>query len=173
MEDKSKMSALRNRLNVIIPVSVLLILPALAAAQQPLESFVLQGSGTGTANGGGVSAQGTSKTNLFGPTTFALTFTNGKDLGDVGGGKGSCSLENGTVQLTNSQGTISLLEVGMACNATNAQGLNTFQGTYQVTEGTGRFAGMTGTGGLTLGLSTIGPEGSALITISGILQSGS
>jgi hypothetical protein len=110
---------------------------------------------------------------LFGPTTFTLTLTNGKYLGDIGGGKGSCSLENGTVQLTNSQGTISLLEVGMACNATDAQGLNTFQGTYQVTEGTDKFAGMTGTGSVILGLSTIGTEGSVLITISGILQPGS
>jgi hypothetical protein len=160
----------------IIRVTTILFAAAMLAAAQPQSTsespqlFTLIGQGNGTASGPGGGLQGISQTNLVGGAAFALTWSNGQLLGNDGDGKGTCSLEDGTIKLTNSKGTISMSEVGIACNVTSAQGPNTVTGTYLVTQGTGAYQGLTGTGSVVVGYSGVGPN-TGLIRMDGVLLS--
>jgi len=135
-----------------------------------LEQLNLRGEGAGTSTSSGGSAQGAGQANLFGATTFALSFVNAKLLGDNGIG-GTCSIESGDLQLTaGSQGTITMSQVGTSCNVSGANSANTLNATFLVTQGTGQFQGITGTGSVVVGFSSSAGQAGALITLNGILQ---
>jgi hypothetical protein len=160
----------------IIRLTTILFAAVMLAAAQPQSTsdgpqlFTLWGQGNGTASGTGGGLQGVSQTNLVGAAGFALTWVNGQLLGNDGNGKGTCSLEDGTIELTTSKGTISMSQVGMACNVTSGQGPNTFTATYLVTQGTGVYQGLTGTGSVVVGFSGVGSN-TGLIRMDGVLLS--
>jgi len=163
-----------NRPVTILFAAVAFIPAAPAWSESKAASLVplhLQGQGAGTSTGAGGSARGAAQTNLFGSTTFTLTFVNAKLLGDNGGG-GTCSIESGDLQLTaGTQGAITFSQVGTSCNVPNApNNANTLSATFLVTQATGQFQGVTGTGTLVVGFSSSAGAASALLTLNGILQ---
>ena len=106
----------------------------------------------------------------MGAASFTFTFVNGKLLGDNGGGLGTCSLQNGTLDVAANEGTISMSQVGTACNVTHGTGQNTVAATYLVTKGTGKFQGVTGTGNVVVSFSSsTGSPATGLIRLDGLL----
>jgi len=90
-------------------------------------------------------------------------------LGNNGGGLGTCSLQNGTLEVKTNQGTITMTQAGMSCNVNNGTGPNTVTGTYLITQGSGKFQGVTGTGSVVVSFSSDGSPGKGLIRLDGLL----
>jgi hypothetical protein len=161
----------------IIRVTTILFAASMLAAAQPQSTsespqlFTLWGQGNGDSTGTGGSLTGISQTNLVGAAAFALTFVNGQLLGQQGSGTGTCSLEDGTIKLATSNGTISMSQVGTSCNVSAGSAPNTLNATYLVTQGTGAYQGLTGTGSVVVGFSSSTGPATGLIRIDGLLIS--
>ena len=132
--------------------------------------FNFWGEGNGSSGETGGSLKGSGQTNLAGTAAVSLTFTNGRLLGQNGSGSGTCSLENGTLQLATSTGTITMSQVGMSCNDAGGGTPNTLNATYLVTQGTGVFQGVTGTGNLVAGFSSSTGTATGLMRLDGVLK---
>lgn len=150
---------------------VALLWPAVASAQSHLIKLELEGSATnGTSTAAGATATFTVKGGEdVGHGTAVFTATNAQFLGGNGAGSGSCSLENGSLVLTldDPGSTITMHHLGIACSDNNLSFV-TWNLTYFITGGTGRFAGATGTGNLVVGMGP-GVQGSipALLHVDG------
>ena len=163
------MKSIHRVITILFAAITVVAAQAQSTSSSSLHLFTLVGQGNGTAAGPGGGLQGAGESNFTGGVLLTLTWVNGQDLGNNGGGKGTCSLQNGTIQLTNNSGTISMTQAGMSCNVNSAQGPNTVTATFQVTGGTGQYQGLTGTGTVVVGYSGIGPN-TGLIRMDGVLK---
>ena len=117
-------------------------------------NWEVHGTGSGGVNllGGGSSGpamsqyigNGTYSVNLLPPVFFSSNGAGGVAVG-------ACDVVTGTGSVTAANGdTIAFATVGMLCNESDATSPFHYNGTYRITAGSGRFAGVAGGGSLTV-----------------------
>ena len=101
-----------------------------------------------TAAGCAVSSRGTLQGALIGDATFESSLTVAWFAATPNGAGGYCAPASGTVDVMSEHGTLKLQEQGTVCEvgATASQAPHTFNATFYILGGTGRFADLQGTG---------------------------
>ena len=163
------MKSIHRVITIMFAAITLVAAQAQSTSSSSLHLFTLVGQGSGTSAGDGGRLQGAAESDLTGGVLLTLSWVKGQGLGQMAGDKGTCSLQNGTIQLTNNSRTISMTQAGMSCNVNSAQGPNTVTATFQVTQGTGQYQGLTGVGTVVVGYSGVGPN-TGLIRMDGVLS---
>jgi hypothetical protein len=164
------------------------VTPAGAAANKVLDWQVI-GEGTGqctaTTTPGSppvttvtCNVQGNASGTHIGNGTYDVSSTLGTILGPNGAG-GVCALSAGTGMVTAADGSIVTLNVtGLQCQegSSNTPPAGSFNGTYRITGGTGRFSDAAGGGSITATFANsapggvFGPGGVSFIKIDGAIN---
>ena len=114
-------------------------------------NWEVHGTGSGGVNmltGGGSS--GPAMSQYIGNGMYSVTL-NPPVLFSNNGAGGVCDVVTGSGSVTAANGdTISFATVGMLCNESDATSPLHYNGTYRITAGSGRFAGVAGGGSLTV-----------------------
>jgi len=158
----------------ILFAGLALLVPVLAIPQSSPPSHLikleLEGTGTnGASFASGGSATFTVKGQDVGRGTLTFMATNGTVIGSNAVGS-ACLVESGSAMLTASDSsTISMSHLGMSCGD-NVSNFVTWNTTYFITGGTGRYSGATGVGNLVV--SDSGPgfccgTGAVLVHVDG------
>ncbi|MHB8736025.1 MAG: hypothetical protein ACYC6M_12060 [Terriglobales bacterium] len=166
---------------MIFRISLLVTLGAIGLtwASVTQSEFHALGQGTITASGTPgcqftpagctVSSQGTIHGRLIGEADFASSLTVAWAAATPNGAGGYCAPASGPVQVTADQGVLTLQEQGTVCEvgATAAQAPHTFNATFYVLSGTGRFENVQGTG---TAVSSVNDQGKLLVYLNGTLS---
>ena len=114
-------------------------------------NWEVHGTGSGGVNlltGGGSS--GPAMSQYIGNGMYSVTLNPPVVFSNNGAG-GVCDVVTGSGSVTAANGdTISFNTVGMLCNESDASSPLHYNGTYRITAGSGRFAGVAGGGSLTI-----------------------
>ncbi len=157
------------------------VTPASAATDKVLDWQVIgEGAGQCTISASGAvtcTVQGSATGDHIGKGTYDVSSTLGTILGPNGAG-GVCALSSGTGMVTAADGSIVFFNVtGLQCQ----EGLSSnppagsFNGTYRITGGTGRFGAAAGGGSLTATFANspggvFAPGGVSFIKIDGAIN---
>ena len=113
-------------------------------------NWEVHGTGSGSASLTGVSSSGPAMPQHVGNATYSLSLSMPGTVGTNGVG-GACEFITGIGSVTAADGsTISFATVGTLCNESDAFSAFHYNGTYRITAGSGRFAGVAGGGSLTV-----------------------
>ena len=115
-------------------------------------NWEVHGTGSGGVNllTGGGGSSGPAMSQYIGNGVYSVTL-NPQVLFSNNGAGGVCDVVTGSGSVTAANGdTISFATVGMLCNESDAFSPFHYNGTYRITAGSGRFAGVSGGGSLTV-----------------------
>jgi len=115
-------------------------------------NWEVHGTGSGGVNllTGGGGSSGPAMSQYIGNGMYSVTL-NPQVLFSNNGAGGVCDVVTGSGSVTAANGdTISFATVGMLCNESDAFSAFHYNGTYRITAGSGRFAGVAGGGSLTV-----------------------
>ncbi len=113
-------------------------------------NWEVHGTGSGGVNMLGGGSSGPAMSQYIGNGMYSVTL-NPQVLFSNNGAGGVCDVVTGTGSVTAANGdTISFATVGMLCNESDATSPFHYNGTYRITAGSGRFAGVAGGGSLTV-----------------------
>ena len=115
-------------------------------------NWEVHGTGSGGVNllTGGGGSSGPAMSQYIGNGVYSVTL-NPQVLFSNNGAGGVCDVVTGSGSVTAANGdTISFATVGMLCNESDASSPFHYNGTYRITAGSGRFAGVAGGGSLTV-----------------------
>jgi len=115
-------------------------------------NWEVHGTGSGGVNllTGGGGSSGPAMSQYIGNGVYSVTL-NPQVLFSNNGAGGVCDVVTGSGSVTAANGdTISFATVGMLCNESDASSPLHYNGTYRITAGSGRFAGVAGGGSLTI-----------------------
>jgi len=142
------------------------------AAGASLVALSALGTGTESDNcpGAGATCTTTVQTGIKGGAigTGTLSVTLQVEVaGSTNGSGGTCRQASGTGAITEKKATANLTVVGELCDVGAGGGARTLSGAFDVTGGTGTFAGASGVGSLTVGISSSGASSSANAAMTG------
>ena len=113
-------------------------------------NWEVHGTGSGGVNMLGGGSSGPAMSQYIGNGMYSVTL-NPQVLFSNNGAGGVCDVVTGSGSVTAANGdTISFATVGMLCNESDATSPFHYNGTYRITAGSGRFAGVAGGGSLTV-----------------------
>ena len=113
-------------------------------------NWEVHGTGSGGVNMLGGGSSGPAMSQYIGNGMYSVTL-NPQVLFSNNGAGGVCDVVTGSGSVTAANGdTISFATVGMLCNESDAFSAFHYNGTYRITAGSGRFAGVAGGGSLTV-----------------------
>ena len=115
-------------------------------------NWEVHGTGSGGVNllTGGGGSSGPAMSQYIGNGMYSVTLNPQVFFANNGAG-GVCNVVTGFGSVTAANGdTISFATVGMLCNESDATSPFHYNGTYRITAGSGRFAGVAGGGSLTV-----------------------
>ena len=113
-------------------------------------NWEVHGTGSGGVNLLGGGSSGPAMSQYIGNGTYSVNLLPQVVFSNNGAG-GVCDVVTGSGSVTAANGdTIAFATVGMLCNESDASSPFHYNGTYRITAGSGRFAGVAGGGSLTV-----------------------
>lgn len=136
-----------------------------AAGAPPFLDWDVIGKGSGSMTLSGGSSSGEARPSHIGNATYSLTLSSPGSMLSNGIG-GLCVVITGSGSVTAADGsTINFLTVGLLCNDTSSSTPVTYNATYRITDGTGRFLAVAGGGNLAATFNV-----SHFIKIDGVIE---